>query len=428
MGNLKGVQIDRGALGASVLGNTDSISGLLVNAPAIVADLPNGILGLAVGETISVLSLKEAEAYGITAAYDTANAVRVHRHISEFYRFAEPGTKLYIMLYTGDFTAAIDTVTYAKQMLVDALGEIRQLAIAYNPAVGYVATYTDGLESVVRSAIPKAHELYDWAYETNKPCQIVLEGRGFNAVNAVAALNLRDILVAGEAAEYFKVSLCIGQDYDYAETQNDVGKKMADVGTMLGAIALLPVNRNIGEVETINLTSTAKNKWLVAGLSNHKTITEVYADLEDLDSKGYVFAISYEGYAGKYWNGDHTCTPVIVDEDGNINENSISSGRTHDKAVRLLRTALLPKVKSTQPVDATTGKLPVGIVKSFEQLGDSKCFDKMLKAGEISYGKTKVDANSNLLIPPRELKVSFEMVQTGQVDVIKGTINLKTSV
>lgn len=427
MGSLRGVDIRRGVVGANTLGNDDAICGLLVNAPAIAA-VAEGVLGLAVGQTISVTSLKEAEAYGITSAYDSTNNVRVHRHISEFYRMAAEGTKLYIMLYTGDFTAAIDTVTYAKQMLVDAEGSIRQLAIAYNPAADYVATYTDGLESIVRTALAKAQALYDWAFDANKPCQIILEGRGFNAVNAAAALNLRAIDVAGVEAEYYKVSLCIGQDWDYAETQNAVGKKMADVGTMLGSIALLAVNHNIGEVENVNLLNTAKSKWLTAGLSNHKTILEMYTELEDLDTKGYVFAISYEGYAGKFWNNDHTCTPIKMDEDGNINEYSISLGRTHDKAVRILRVALLPKVKSTQPVNASTGLLPIGVVKSFENIGDTKCFDQMLKANEISYGKTIVDASSSLLLPPRELRVSFELVPTGQVDVIKGTINLKASV
>jgi hypothetical protein len=52
----------------------------------------------------------------------------------------------------------------------------------------------------------------------------------------------------------------------------------------------------------------------------------------------------------------------------------------------------------------------------------------MAGAGEITDGKTTVDENSNLLISPRELKVSFVLVPTGQIDVIKGFINLKTSI
>ena len=52
----------------------------------------------------------------------------------------------------------------------------------------------------------------------------------------------------------------------------------------------------------------------------------------------------------------------------------------------------------------------------------------MAAEGLITAGKTTVDPNSDLLISPRELKVSFVLVPTGQIDEIKGTINLKTSI
>ena len=86
----------------------------------------------------------------------------------------------------------------------------------------------------------------------------------------------------------------------------------------------------------------------------------------------------------------------------------------------------MPKVKSTQPVDPTTGLLPKSIVTYFEELGDT-AFDKNMK-GEISYAKTTVDGSSNLLVAPKELKCSFVVVPQGQVGSITGTINLKTSV
>lgn len=425
MGNIKGVEITRGKLGANASTVLDSISGLLANGVAVVPDLENGIIGIADGQAVELTSVADAKAYGIDAAYDVANNIRVYRHIEEFYRIAGEGKKLWLMLYTGVPTDAFG-VTYAKKLIAQADGEIRQLAVAYNPESDYVPTYVDGLEENVREAIAEAQALYDWSFETFRPCQIILEGRGFNAVSGTAALDLRNITIADNVMEYFKVSICIAQDWDYAETQNAVGKKFADVGTMLGSIAFMPVNRNIGEVENMNLTNTVKSKWLVAGLSNHSQIVDWDAQLSNLDSKGYVFVLSYTGYSGKYWNGDHTCTPIIVDDEGNLNESNISYGRTHDKAVRVLRTALLPKVKSTQPVDSSTGLLPIGIVKYFEGIGNT-AFDKKMK-GEVSYANTTVDASSNLLVAPKELKVSFVIVPTGQVDVIKGTINLKTSV
>jgi hypothetical protein len=423
MGNLKGVDIRRGTLGASVLGNLDAVSGLLCNGPAISADVDAGIIGVAVGEAIRLTSLADANAYGFNELYDSGGDVQVYRHIREFYRMAGEGTPLWLMLYTGTPSVAFGD-SYGKKLIAAANGEIRQLAVACVPAS--TVTYVDGLDGGVRAAIAPAQAFYEWSYEAFRPCQVILECRDFHATTATAALNLRGIEdESGNVLQYYKVSLCIHQDWKYAETLSAKGKMFADVGTLLGRIASLSVNRNVGEVQNGSVTDVMKGIFTEAGLSNHKTVKDFESNLEALDEKGYIFLMQYAGLSGFYFNNDHTCTPVILDEDGYYNEYSISLGRTHDKAVRNLRTKLLPLVKSTQPVDPKTGKLPKALVTSFEKMGDS-VFAAMLN--EISSGKTYVDGDSNLQVPPRELKVSFVIVPMGQIDVIKGKINLKTSI
>lgn len=425
MGSLKGVNIQRGTIGASVNGNRDSIVGLLATGVAVAADEANGISGIALGQTVKLTSLTDAEAYGINEAYDSTNSLSVFRHISEFYRMFPNGT-LYLMLYSGNMEAAF-AEEFAKKLIVDANGEIRILGIANTPSTGETA-YLNGFPEDVFGSIQLAQQLYDWAFSAFRPCQVILEGRDFNATNAAAAQDLRNITISNQVLEAFKVSVCIAQDWKYADGLDAIRKKMADLGTMLGSIAKKAVNENIGEVEGGNLVDVTNNKWLVAGLSNHQTVAGWDSQLEALDSKGYIFAISYTGIAGYYWNNDHTCTPIKKDKDGYFNEYTISYGRTHDKAVRDLRTCLLPKVKSTQPVDPSTGKLPQALVTYFERLADDDVFNTMAAEGLITTGKTTVDPNSDLLISPRELKVSFVLVPTGQIDEIKGTINLKTSI
>lgn len=423
MASLKGVDIRRGTLGTNVAGDNDSICGLLASGVAVSA--AGDVLGIALGQTIVLHSAKEAKSYGLDEQYDTTNKVRVYRHISEFFRMAGDGKTLYVMLYSGKPSDALGT-NYGKKLIADANGEIRCLAVAYSPAEE--GTAVDGMDGDVLAAIAEAQRFYDWTYEGFRPCQVILEGRGLAANSAAAAKNLRDLRDADDnVISAYKVSVCIGQDYRYADGLDAVGKKMADVGTMLGCVAAKQVNENIGEVATGNLTDAIKGVWTKAGLSNHKTIAEMDEELEALDDKGYIFAISYAGYAGLYFNNDYTCTPVVQDEEGYFNEYTISYGRVHDKAVRDLRTKLLPKVKSTQPVDSKTGKLPKAIVTYYEKLGD-EVFDSMAGKGLISDGKTTVDEESNLLISPRVLKVSFVVVPTGQIDEIKGTINLKTSI
>lgn len=425
MGSLKGVNIQRGTIGASVDQGADAITGLLATGVAVAADAANGISGIALGQTVKLTSLTDAEAYGINESYDSTNSLSVYRHISEFYRMFPNGT-IYLMLYSGDMEAAF-AEQYAKKLIIDANGEIRILGIANTPAAA-TEEYLNGFPEDVFGSIQLGQQLYDWAFSTFRPCQIILEGRDFNAANAASALNLRNITISNQVLEAFKVSVCIAQDWKFADGLDAIRKKMADLGTMLGSIAKKAVNENIGEVEGGNLVDTTNNKWLVAGLSNHQTIAGWDSQLEALDSKGYIFAISYTGIAGYYWNNDHTCTPIKKDKDGYFNEYTISYGRVHDKAVRDLRTCLLPKVKSTQPVDPNTGKLPQALVTYFERLADDEVFNAMAAEGLITAGKTTVDPESDLLISPRELKVSFVLVPTGQIDEIKGTINLKTSI
>lgn len=425
MGSLKGVNIQRGTIGASVDQGADAITGLLATGVAVSANAANGISGIALGQTVKLTSLTDAEAYGINESYDSTNSLSVYRHISEFYRMFPNGT-LYLMLYSGDMEAAF-AEQYARKMIIDANGEIRILGIANTPE-DETEEYLNGFPEDVFGSIQLGQQLYDWAFSTFRPCQIILEGRDFNASNAASALDLRNITISNQVLEAFKVSVCIAQDWKFADGLDAIRKKMADLGTMLGSIAKKAVNENIGEVEGGNLVDTTNNKWLVAGLSNHQTIAGWDSQLEALDSKGYIFAISYTGIAGYYWNNDHTCTPIKKDKDGYFNEYTISYGRVHDKAVRDLRTCLLPKVKSTQPVDPDTGKLPQALVTYFERLADDDVFNAMAAEGLITAGKTTVDPNSDLLISPRELKVSFVLVPTGQIDEIKGTINLKTSI
>ena len=351
MGSLKGVNIQRGTIGASVDQGADAITGLLATGVAVAANAANGISGIALGQTVKLTSLTDAEAYGINESYDSTNSLSVYRHISEFYRMFPNGT-LYLMLYSGDMEAAF-AEQYARKLIIDANGEIRILGIANTPAAA-TEEHLNGFPADVFGSIQLGQQLYDWAFSTFRPCQIILEGRDFNAPNAASALDLRNITISNQVLEAFKVSVCIAQDWKFADGLDAIRKKMADLGTMLGSLAKKAVNENIGEVEGGNLVDSTNNKWLVAGLSNHQTIAGWDSQLEALDSKGYIFAISYTGIAGYYWNNDHTCTPIKKDKDGYFNEYTISYGRVHDKAVRDMRTCLLPKVKSTQPVDPDT--------------------------------------------------------------------------
>ncbi|MBI9063280.1 MAG: hypothetical protein JEZ14_14965 [Marinilabiliaceae bacterium] len=420
---MRGISINKGAVGPNANLQGDSISGLLVNGPGVAATA--GVSGVVHGTLYPLEKVKDAEDLGIDAAYDTANAVRIHRHITEFYRRAGEGTKLYLVVGTEASTMDDLMTNYAPAMVAESNGEIRRLAVAYNPPAAYSPTYVDGLEEVVREAISSAQNLHNWSWETDRPLNIFVEGRGING-SVASMLDLRNITTGAVVLQATNVSVCIGQDWDYAETLSGQARNFADVGTMLGTSARISVNQNIGEVETLDISSAPQKIWVTAGLSNHSKITAVEADLSTYDNKGYIFGMSYTGISGYRWNNDHVCAPAVADANGFMNESCIAYGLTLGKAARSLRNQLLPKVKTVVPVDTKTGLLSTGMIKYFEGIGNA-AFDNLAGRGEISGGKTYVDPTSDLLTGDKALKVSFIVVPTGTIGEIKGTINLKTS-
>lgn len=421
---MKGVNITRGKIGANASGRTSATSILIANGVAVVGKL-------ALLQCYTLYSADDAEALGITPAYDAANEVLLHHHIDEFYRGAGPGTALHIMVVAQSVLPAEmleDTGNiYIKKLIAFAKGEARQMALAYNPPEGYTETVTDGFNSDIRAAIIKAQALYEWADGTDRPLHILLEGRAFSG-NAATAINLKQLEAAEDVPLHAdKVSICIGQDYGFADALTwPLGKKYAAVGTLLGTLASIQVNQNVGEVETLDLTNATKGKFTIGGLSSHAKIEDSEAMLDTLETKGYIFPMTYTGISGYRWNNDHVCAPEIVDSEGRMNESTIAYGRTMDAARRGLRVALLPKVKTVQPVNPTTGLLPLGVVKYFDGLGDT-VFEAMQAGGLISEGRTATNPNSNLLVAPKALEVGFVIVPTGTVNEINGTINLKTS-
>lgn len=413
MANLKAVDIKKGKVGANKLDNTRRVSAIIVGSPVLPL--------LAYKKTVQLYGLYDAAQYGITEAFDKDNNVNVYRHVREFYRMAGEGVELNFMAVaqTETITTIAQDVTgdMWKRLLVDADFKVRQLAIAVNLAA--IGVQVDGLPPDLFGAIPLAQGAANWAYDNFMPTHIFLEGYGLSGLGSVVP-DLRDI----DDVEATKVTVCIGQDWQYAETKTGVAQKFADVGTVLGICAAAAINQNIGDNDAFNLTDATKSAWLVPGLSNHQKNKEVFEQLQSFEDKGYVFGISYPGLAGVRINNDHVCAPVIIDAEGNMNEHTIAYGRVMDDATRKLRAAYLPKVKKTYPLD-DAGLLPTGVRVGLETIGDD-IFTDMENAVEISGGKTIIDPLSDLLVA-KELKVAFNLQPTGVLGFLNGTINLKST-
>lgn len=411
MSNLNGVTTRKGKIGANRSNNKRAVSALVIGS-AVLA-------GLAFNTPVTIYNTDDLEQYGLDAAFDATNNVNVYRHISEFYRLAGQGTELHLMLAPQATTlTTLVQSEHVKTLLATADYEVRQIAFAVNPSEE--PTVVDGLPTDLITAIPLAQGLADWAYEQNMPCHIFLEGYGLAGASNIVE-DLRDI----ENVEATKVSVFIGQDWKYAETKTDLAQKFADVGTVLGVCSAASISQNIGDNESFDLLNAGLDAWMIPGLSNHKKTMEVYSQLQTFEDKGYIFGLSYPGLAGIRINNDHVCAPVIVDQEGNMNEHTIAYSRVMDDAVRQLRTVYLPKIKKTYPVDEN-GKLSPAVRVSLEEIGNNVFLD-MAKNSEISAGKVTIDPDSDLLVK-KELVIYYVVQPLGTVSEITGTINLKTQV
>ena len=89
----EGVIIQKGKQGFNALGANDNTS-LLIIVLSGAGKLPAGV---AINTLKTIYSLDDAIALGITAEVDVTNSTKNYRHISEFYRMAGNGAKLYII-------------------------------------------------------------------------------------------------------------------------------------------------------------------------------------------------------------------------------------------------------------------------------------------------------------------------------------------
>lgn len=403
------LNLKKGKVGSNTLGGYEKVSALIGSFGTIKGDAGE----LAIGEPIQFRNLIEAESFGVKS-----NLLLRH-HISEYFRLGNTGASLWVLNVEPqiNFTDLVNDES-VKALIAKANGEIFQIGFTHIPQT---FEYIDGIHSEMLPAIKASQVLVDWARESNRPFHTVLECAGYKGA-AVTSLDLRNIKEGETLVECNNVSVVIGQDYDFAETLTDSEQKYAAVGTLLGCMAIQPVSYNIGEVATMSLTNATRSLWINAGLSSHELIRDKESELSTLDTKGYIFGEYYSGQV--VFNDDHVCSPVIVDDEGNMNEHTIALSRTNAKVFRELFRVYEPKLKSTVPVDASTGFLPTGIIKELEGYGNG-VFDTMQKKLELSGGETIIDPESNLLYGDKELKVFYNWVPMGVISRISGTVNIK---
>ena len=354
----------------------DHISGLLFYG----STLPTGFTDKTRIQAVS--TIETAEKLGITAdaaAWET----RVLHYILTSIFNSNPA----ISLYVGIFKPATNAPTFAeiKKMQDYAGGKIRQCGV-WNGTVELSASILTSLKAV-----------HNTLESQDRPMQILYAPKVTDVTSMPAEL-------AG--ANQYGVSVIIGQDGAgvaaelYASADNSSKASVSGLGDLVGICSAAAVNESIAWVEKYP-TGIA-----VPAFGDGTLLRDLdRAVIEALDASRYLFFVTYDGFAGSFFNDSHTMDAVTSDFA------YIEAVRTMDKACRGVRTYTLPKLGRPLKVDASTGKLATYVVEDL-QITANKALEDMVKAGELSGYKVEIDPNQNVL-STSEVEMVITNVPTG---------------
>lgn len=349
------INFANGALG-SVVPSADCVAGLLATAVA-VSDT------FVLGNSYILHKLDDLASLGVNAT----NNPCLYKHVQEFYDEAGEGAELWIMgapntAKPSDIADKDNAlIPYAKNLIQIANGRLRFLGIAYQPANGYEATITDGLDADVWTAALKAQALAEWATtQLYAPLFVILAGRGFAHANINSLKDLTTL-------NYNRVGILIGDTASESEG--------AAVGLAMGRIAACPVQRHIGRVKDGAL------KILHAYIGDKDPSV---ANVEAIHDKGYISFRTFTGKSGYFFTDDCLATAVADDY------RSIARRRTIDKAYRIIYLTMLENVNDEIPI-TDDGYLVPSMVKSWESEIISAIVNQMTSEGELGSDPNDAD-------------------------------------
>ena len=321
----------------------------------------------------------------------------LYYHVKEYFRI-QPKGKLFI-----DVEATADAVIFSKVTTLQnfALGEIKQLGIYQKTsafATGQIAT----LQAILD------------ALETNhKTISSVVYMPDFSSVSDLATLsNLK--LLSGK-----NVSVCIGQDGDNEgfKLWKATSKSIGCMGTQLGAISLAKVNESIAWVGKFNLAATELDVLAFANGTAYTAVSD--GSIVNTENFGYNFVKKYIGIVGSYFTRPNTCIAATSDY------TYVYNNRTIDKAIRSLRTFLLPSLASPLVVNAD-GTLSEDTIGYFNSLCD-RALEVMQREFELSAFSVTIDPSQDVLTD-NELTIAVKLVPVGVADTITVNIGFAVSI
>jgi len=391
---LSGITINRGQGGLGrPLTSKDHVSGFIM--PFVNADLPSGFT--TTDRIKIVYSIAEAVALGITQAGATTNLLWYH--LNQFFK-KQPQGKLYIHLI--DSTAiAYDEIETLQNF---ANGEIRQIG------------YYDHLTAFATANVTSLQASATILESEDKPLSVIYTA-DFQAVATLGALP--DL----KALSNKNISVCIGEDgaSTGAALALSEAVSVTCIGALLGTVSSAQVHRNVGHIALFNqVDGTEFDVPAIAiGTATVLVKNQTTASLTSLNDYGYIFLREYTGIDGSYYNDAPTCIASTSDY------STIENNRTIDKAVRNVRTLLLPFVNSPLYVNAD-GTLTEDVISNYKNTVD-QALEQMERDGELSAFTTIINPAQDVLTTSK-ISVAIKLVPVGVAREIEVNIGFAVSI
>lgn len=350
--------VNKSGLGRPLAGE-DHISGIVFYA----ASLPSGF---GTDREKQVFSLDEAQTLGIAEGSATFGVLWYH--IREYFRIQPDGN-----LFVGIYPIPSGSYDFAEVSTLQnfALGKIRQVAV-FTTIAGVSTSNVSALNTVCTNL-----------KNDHKPL-IAIIAFDISAVSDLATLaDLRQ-----STTDHY-VSVVIGQDGDARgkDLYDSESTSITCLGAVLGAVSLASVHESIGYVRKFKLSDSELD---VPAFANGELIsTKSESFLASLNTKGYIFLRTHTGITGSYLNDGHTCVQLTNDLA------YIKNNRTIQKALRNVRTYLLPEVLAPVELNATTGQLSGAYVESLRGLA-GQALNEMVAAEEISGFEVLINPEQNV--------------------------------
>lgn len=354
-----------------------------------------------------LIDIQSVEALGITVASDANNAELTHYHLSEMLRLA-PGNTFYLI--PVDKTTTVATMV-ADSSILSAIRSIKGVNV-----VGIAGITSANVKTINTDVLALQGMVNDFAKEHVLIDGIFLEGQALT--NNKDYFNMGTDIFDLRTLDAPNVSVVVGQDPQHAKLNNAYAKRTA-VGTVLGSVAVRKVHEDLGSVdieekpgtrkgeESYSLTDTILGRWLSASLSDGTPIEHLTGGQQkQLANKGYIYIGSFAEYTGFYLNGCPTAV-VKTSDYAHFNFNCI-----WNKAARIIRKTLLPKIRSKVPTNPETGYIKSTWIASMEGLCLSR-LEPMVSAGNADGLDVYIDPKQ-VLSEDKPLQVKA-LVAVGQV-------------